>query len=59
MNKKIEEFGWIILALLALIIGFIEILNHSNNEVNWLILTVLCFIVSLQIYKIRKDEENK
>ena len=58
MNRKFEEVMWIILALLATLTALFETINHSGNEVNWLILMALCFLVSLEHRKIRKEEEK-
>ena len=60
MIKKIDEIVWIILAMLILIGAFVNLINRTNilgDVINWMILAVLCFIVSLQLRRIRKDEE--
>jgi len=53
MNEKIYEFGWLILALLSVVVAIFD------DRVGWLILALLCYIISLQHYKIRKSEEVK
>ena len=61
MKDKIYEIAWIILALLAFAGGAVNLVGRTNElgtVTNWLILGVLCFIVSLQHHKIRKDEKE-
>uniref|UniRef100_A0A6H1ZJ06 Uncharacterized protein n=1 Tax=viral metagenome TaxID=1070528 RepID=A0A6H1ZJ06_9ZZZZ len=59
MSEKVNEIAWLILGLLASVVGGINLLKHTNNEVFWLILALLCYIISLQHRKIRRDEEVK